>query len=243
MPAPPARRRSLSVPCGFSSTCNSPLRTSCSKSLFSPTYVEIIFLTWRCCSSTPMPKSSTPALLLTMVRSFVPLRRTAAMRFSGMPQRPKPPIRMVTPSRILSMAASAEAIRLSIQCSEVFGEVYFIRCWSRKPCAAWSGPLKWGLLAAGAGRCDQGFHGSITGIHSGDETVGSRSYVDERVAALGQLAIDHLFVVVYESVALPVGRAAQFAGGLQVVEANEEEVDAGGLVPPNHVETIQLSCR
>jgi len=37
MPAPPARKRSLSVPCGFNSTCNSPLRTSCSKSLFSPT--------------------------------------------------------------------------------------------------------------------------------------------------------------------------------------------------------------
>src|SRR5713226_528027 len=79
-----------------------------------------------------MPKSSTPALLLTMVRSFVPLRRTAAMRFSGMPQRPKPPMRMVAPSWILSMAASAEAMRLSIWCSEVFGEVYFIRYWSGK---------------------------------------------------------------------------------------------------------------
>src|SRR5437879_3198879 len=79
-----------------------------------------------------MPKSSTPALLLTMVRSFVPLRRTAAMRFSGMPQRPKPPIRMVAPSWIFSMAASAEAIRLSIRCSEVFSAVYFIRHWSWK---------------------------------------------------------------------------------------------------------------
>src|SRR6266852_8214823 len=79
-----------------------------------------------------MPKSSTPALLLTMVRSFVPLRRTAAMRFSGMPQRPKPPMRMVAPSWIFSMAASAEAMRLSIRCSEVFGEVYFIQRWSGK---------------------------------------------------------------------------------------------------------------
>src|SRR2546422_7820534 len=69
----------------------------------------------------PIPKSSTPALLLTMVRSLVPLRRMAAMRFSGIPQRPKPPMRMVAPSWIFSMAASAEAMRLSIRCSEVFG--------------------------------------------------------------------------------------------------------------------------
>src|SRR5215469_805176 len=60
-----------------------------------------------------MPKSSTPALLLTTVRSLVPLRRTAPIRFSGMPQSPKPPIRMVMPSRRLATAASADATRLS----------------------------------------------------------------------------------------------------------------------------------
>src|SRR5712692_2206044 len=61
-----------------------------------------------------MPKSSTPALLEMMVRSFDPLRRTAAIRFSGMPQRPKPPIRMVAPSRSPAMAVSALATRLSM---------------------------------------------------------------------------------------------------------------------------------
>src|SRR2546426_439837 len=79
-----------------------------------------------------MPKSSTPALLLTTVRFFVPLRRTAAMRFSGMPHKPKPPMRMVAPSVSFSMAASAEAMRLSMPCSEVTEAVYFIRHWSRK---------------------------------------------------------------------------------------------------------------
>src|SRR5436853_1686736 len=127
MPAPPARNRSLKVPCGFNSTCNSPLRTSCSNNLFSPTYVEIIFLTWRCWSSTPIPKSSTPALLLTIVRSFAPLRRTAAMRFSGIPQSPKPPMSIVAPSRSFSIPTSAEAMRLSIPCSELFGAVYCIQ--------------------------------------------------------------------------------------------------------------------
>ena len=46
-----------------------------------------------------MPKSATPALFETTVRFFVPARRTAAIRFSGMPHSPKPPIRIVAPSR------------------------------------------------------------------------------------------------------------------------------------------------
>ena len=45
-----------------------------------------------------MPKSSTPALLLMTVRSFVPRACSAWIRFSGMPHRPKPPIRIVAPS-------------------------------------------------------------------------------------------------------------------------------------------------
>src|SRR5258707_13849863 len=61
-----------------------------------------------------MPNPSTPALLETIVRSFVPLRLTAAMRFSGMPQRPKPPMRMVMPFFRLAMAASGEEMRLSM---------------------------------------------------------------------------------------------------------------------------------
>src|SRR5690242_14580106 len=62
-----------------------------------------------------MPKSEPPALLETTVRFFVPARRTAAIRFSGIPQRPKPPIRMVAPSRRPSIAASAPLTRLSMR--------------------------------------------------------------------------------------------------------------------------------
>src|SRR5712691_5526788 len=61
-----------------------------------------------------MPKSSTPALFETTVRFLQPLRRKAAIRFSGMPQTPNPPIRIVTWSRTCSIAASAFATRLSI---------------------------------------------------------------------------------------------------------------------------------
>src|SRR5713101_7636514 len=110
--------RSENVPCGFSSTCTSPLSTSCSKSLFSPTYVEIIFLIWRFCRSSPRPAPSVPALLLAMVRFLVPLRRTASMRCSGTPHRPKPPTKMVAPSSSLAMAASAEAMRLSMKVAQ-----------------------------------------------------------------------------------------------------------------------------
>src|SRR5712692_8344005 len=62
-----------------------------------------------------MPKSSTPALFETTVRFLHPLRRKAAIRFSGMPQTPNPPIRIMTPSRTCSIAVSALATRLSIR--------------------------------------------------------------------------------------------------------------------------------
>src|SRR3984885_7807797 len=45
-----------------------------------------------------MPKSSTPALFPTMVRSLTPLSTRAWIRFSGMPHNPKPPAAMVIPS-------------------------------------------------------------------------------------------------------------------------------------------------
>src|SRR6202521_5755180 len=54
-----------------------------------------------------MPKSSTPGLLLMTVRRVVPLARRAWIRFSGMPQRPKPPMRIVAPSGMRATAASA----------------------------------------------------------------------------------------------------------------------------------------
>ena len=62
-----------------------------------------------------MPKSSTPALLLMMVRALVPRARSAAMRFSGMPHSPKPPIMMVAPSGISATASSALARTLFIE--------------------------------------------------------------------------------------------------------------------------------
>ena len=58
-------------------------------------------------SSRPRPKSSTPALLLTTVRSREPRSRSAAMRFSGMPHSPKPPTRSLAEEGMSATASAA----------------------------------------------------------------------------------------------------------------------------------------
>jgi hypothetical protein len=70
-------------------------------------------LTCRVCSSMPSPKSSTPALFEATVRSLTPASRIAAIRSSGMPQRPKPPAAMVMPSNRSPSSASAPSRRSS----------------------------------------------------------------------------------------------------------------------------------
>ena len=59
-----------------------------------------------------MPKPSTPTLLLMVVRFLTPFRTRARIRFSGMPQRPKPPTMMTAPSNTSRMASSALATTL-----------------------------------------------------------------------------------------------------------------------------------
>src|ERR1700722_2200719 len=58
-------------------------------------------------SNRPRPKPSTPMLLEMVCRPLTPRRTRAAIRFSGMPQSPKPPIMRVTPGGISATAASA----------------------------------------------------------------------------------------------------------------------------------------
>ena len=71
MPAPPARMRSASVPCGRQldlelARRGTAARRSCSRRRSSTT----IFLTWPLASRSPSPLSSTPQLLEMMVRSL-----------------------------------------------------------------------------------------------------------------------------------------------------------------------------
>src|SRR5712691_1143625 len=60
----------------------------------------------------PMPKPSTPMLLLIVCNPFTPLRTSAAIRFSGTPHSPKPPSMIVQPSLISATALSALATTL-----------------------------------------------------------------------------------------------------------------------------------
>src|SRR5262245_23256543 len=106
MPAPPARMRSASVPCGLNSSCSSPARYWRSNSLFSPTYEEIILAICRVFSSLPRPNWSTPALFDTTVSPCTPDSHNATIRFSGMPHRPKPPHITLIPSRTTSASAA-----------------------------------------------------------------------------------------------------------------------------------------
>src|SRR5213075_2312828 len=114
MPAPPVRIRSASVPCGQNSTSSSPARNCRSNSVFSPTYDETILRICFVCRRSPRPQSSTPALFDTQVRFFTPSVTSALIRFSGMPQRPKPPTTRVEPSLMSLTASSAEATTLLI---------------------------------------------------------------------------------------------------------------------------------
>src|SRR5437773_3956072 len=110
--------RSAKVPWGINCKSIPPLNAKSSSSLFSPTYVPITVLIWRVSSSRPSPKVFTPALLLITVRSFVPLRRIASIRFSGMPHSPNPPTMMVAPSSTSATAASALGKTLFTKLSE-----------------------------------------------------------------------------------------------------------------------------
>src|SRR3954466_12955357 len=67
---------------------------------------------WRVSSSTPRPKPSTPALLEITVRLRTPESRSARIRFSGMPHRPKPPDITVMPSRVSPASAAFASAKI-----------------------------------------------------------------------------------------------------------------------------------
>ncbi len=69
---------------------------------------------WPLASSSPIPKPSTPTLLLMVVRFLTPLRARARIRFSGIPHKPNPPTIIVAPSNTSWIASSALATTLCI---------------------------------------------------------------------------------------------------------------------------------
>ena len=115
MPAPAARMRSARVPIGTSSTSISPFRNCCSNASFSPTYAETTFaicLVWK---SSPSPRSLVPTLELTTVSPPQARSRSAVIKFSGTPERPKPPTSSVAPAGTSATASLAEPTTLLLK--------------------------------------------------------------------------------------------------------------------------------
>ena len=100
MPAPPARMRSASVPCGDQLDLDGPLQVLLGQvGVAADEAADRPARPGRCLSSTASPWPWLPQLLLMMVRFLTPLRAMASMQGSALPHRPKPPDMIVMPSR------------------------------------------------------------------------------------------------------------------------------------------------
>src|SRR5208283_1907498 len=107
-PAPPARMRSTSVPCGESSTSISPEIIFFCVSGLSPMCEAISLRTAPAEMSLPMPLPGEAVSLATIVRFFTPRLTIASIRRWWEPTPMKPPIRQTAPSGISAAAASAD---------------------------------------------------------------------------------------------------------------------------------------
>ena len=85
---------------------------------------EIIFLICLFWSSSPSPKSSTPALLLIQVRPVTSRRTSSEMAFSGIPHSPNPPSIRVIPSLTPSRASRASATFFNIIGNACFSSLF-----------------------------------------------------------------------------------------------------------------------
>src|ERR1019366_3944453 len=160
MPAPPARIRSASVPCGQNSSSSSPARYCLSNSAFSPTYDEIIFRIFFFPRRMPRPQSSTPQLFETHVSPETSLSASAAMRFSGIPQRPNPPTTSVAPDgtswTAFAAASRGEVPRTTLSIIDLILERFDDD--GRRFAATDADRSKAVLLLAGAERVDESRH-------------------------------------------------------------------------------------
>ena len=109
-PAPPARMRSISVPCGTSSSSTSPARYCRSKRLVRPPDARIakVAITRANCrrSHSSSSRSPSPMLFAIAVSPVGPARASARIRFEGEPAEMKPPTITLAPSPIPATASS-----------------------------------------------------------------------------------------------------------------------------------------
>ena len=127
MPAPPARMRSASVPCGTSSSSIAPARYFSVKARGSDVRgnEQTIFRTMPWSIMAAMPTRPVPALLLMTVRPFgLPVARkrsiSAWINSTGEPEPPNPPIITVASSGMSAIASASVGTLLSIVSSGGF---------------------------------------------------------------------------------------------------------------------------
>ena len=116
MPAPPARSRSASVPCGTtsSSILPAPYNSSNTSDRDERGNEQMILETRPASNNAARPMWPLPALLLTTVRSLVPWSMRAWISSVGLPASPKPEINTVSPSLTSATASAGVGMRLSI---------------------------------------------------------------------------------------------------------------------------------
>ncbi len=116
MPAPAARIRSASVPCGTISSSIRPAVYSASNTTEPAERgkEQIICRTRPSSISRASPACPVPALLATQTRSVAPCSISPSIRAFGCPTEPKPPISTTEPSATPSSASAIVRTRLSI---------------------------------------------------------------------------------------------------------------------------------
>src|SRR5580658_368402 len=190
-PAPAARMRSASVPCGTISNSILPARYSVSNTTGSEDRgkEQMILATRPSSIRCARPTWPTPALLQATVRLVAPCSISPSISAFGWPTAPKPPTSTVAPSSMPAMASAMDWTILLIMLGASFGHAASfggnVASWPDTSQERLSGGL---LLARAPSGMQHGTPGKTSrGHHDGTGVVGDRGRArepaDRRLAA------------------------------------------------------------
>src|SRR6187431_201149 len=104
--------RSISVPCGTSSTSSSPASIFFCVSGFSPMWLTIALASAPALTSLPIPTPGSAVSLAITVSRRLPCRTISSTIRSGVPTPMKPPIIRLAPSGIFATASATLVVRI-----------------------------------------------------------------------------------------------------------------------------------
>src|SRR5262245_20568778 len=105
--------RSISVPCGTSSTTILPAIICCWVSGLRPMWLAIVLERRPAPTSLPMPLPGTAVSFAMTIRLRLPCRTSSSTRRSGVPTPMNPPIMRLAPSGIMATASSTGTVFMS----------------------------------------------------------------------------------------------------------------------------------